>query len=57
MKHNDRKTFACPICGKDNFIDNANLKRHVPGCEKKQKGKEEKKEEMKAPMPRRPTGV
>ena len=52
--YHDKTIFACPICGKDNFSKQRDLTNHIPGCEDRKNNKK-KKEEMKAPMPKRPT--
>jgi uncharacterized Zn-finger protein len=54
MEHNEKKVFACHVCQKV-FIDNANLKRHVPGCEKR-KGKKEDSNMMGPPRARKTRG-
>lgn len=52
MEHNEKKVFACHLCGKNDLRDNDKLKKHVVVCEKK-RSKEEENNMMGPPMARK----
>jgi hypothetical protein len=58
MKHNEKKVFACHVCQKV-LRDAVDLKKHVPGCEKKEekrKGNKEDNNMMGPPRARKTKG-